>query len=722
MSRRAAQAHSTPPTSPRSSIRAIAAAENSLREGEQETAESFYRSALLEGWLLKGSLEAAGGRLDEARESFRRASTSAVETRRALQSLAVVALRIGSPAEAVRLLTGVASQAPRDPSVRRLLADALVESGQPAQAVQALEEARALAPADLELAFVLATGYLRLKKTEAAERLFAEIKKERPVPQTGVLVGRTYRDFGEFAHARRELKAALEQDPRVRRAHYHLGMLAVLDEGVVRLEDAIAEFREELKLEPRDPVTNLRLGMALVEAQRHGEALPCLEAASAATPPAADAYLYLGRAHLALGQPAKAAAELRRGLELAKSELRIGSGHYQLGLALRQLGAHEEAAQHFTEAERYSAERTLNARERLARYLAGGDDESDADRKTAISETLDASPLSALSPASRKELEAHVATSLARTYLNLGVMQARAERFARAGDLLAEAARLVPDFPQVQYSLGVARFNARQFDKAIEPLCRAMASSPRDAGLRQMLAMSYFNTEGYGQAAELLESDPERTSNPPLLFAYGLALVRSGRAGEAHGVFSRLLATHGDSAELQVVLGQAYAQQGNYEAAIRSLTHALELKAGVPEANGALGVIYLKQGRLPDAEAALRSELATHADDLRSRANLASVLELLGRPDEALTELRAVLKGRPDHADARYLLGKILLAQGKVSEAVDHLEAAARLSPEEASVRYQLGQAYQKLGRADEAQHQFEAFRALKDNRSTTAP
>lgn len=702
--------------------RAIAAGENSLGEGERETAESFYRSALLEGWLLQGSLAAADGRLDEARESFLRASKSAVETRRALQSLAVVELRRGEPTEAVRLLTRVVSQAPRDAGARRLLADALVESDQPTQAVQALEEARALAPGDLELAFVLATGYLRLKKPDAADRLFAEIAKGRPIPQTRVLIGRTYRDFGEYGRARAELNAALRQDPRVRRAHYHLGMLAVLDEGIVRLDEAIAEFRKELKLEPRDPITNLRLGMALVEAQKHAEALAPLELAAASNPPAADAFLYLGRAHLALGLPEKAVADLRRGLELARTELRIGSGHYQLGLALRQLGEHEEAGRHFAEAERYSAERAMNARERLARYLAGVETESDADKKAAISEALEASPLSALTPAQREKLKGHVTTSLARAYLNLGVMHAQAERFGRAAELLVEAARIAPDFPQVQRTLGVANFNARRFDKAIEPLSRALAVSPGDSSLSQMLALSYLNTEAYEKAVELLEADPERRTNASLQFAYGLALVRSGRAAQAQLVFSRLLAEHGDSAELQVVLGQAHAQQGDYASAIRSLTHALELRADVAEANAALGVIYLKQGRLAEAEAALRAELEAHSDDQRSRSNLASVLELLGRPDEALVLLRAILKARPDHVDARYLLGKILLAQGKASEALDHLEVAARLAPQESNVRYQLGQAYQKLGRADEAQRQFDAFRALKDKRSETEP
>ena len=47
-----------------------------------------------------------------------------------------------------------------------------------------------------------------------------------------------------------------------------------------RLDDAIVEFQRELKIAPRDPLTNMQLGRALVEARRNEEALPALELAS----------------------------------------------------------------------------------------------------------------------------------------------------------------------------------------------------------------------------------------------------------------------------------------------------------------------------------------------------------------------------------------------------------------------------------------------------------
>src|SRR5258708_30498771 len=127
---------------------------------------------------------------------------------------------MGEAAPATEILTRLARKNPKDVQTRWLLAQALVAKGQPDQALRELEEARAIAPGDLELAFAQAGAYLGLKKPELAARLFALIVESRPLPQTHVLIGRTYRDFGDHERARAELRAALKQDPRVRRAHY----------------------------------------------------------------------------------------------------------------------------------------------------------------------------------------------------------------------------------------------------------------------------------------------------------------------------------------------------------------------------------------------------------------------------------------------------------------------------------------------------------------------
>ena len=103
--------------------------------------------------------------------------------------------------------------------------------------------------------------------------------------------------------------------------------------------------------------------------------------------------------------------------------------------------------------------------------------------------------------------------SRART-LNLGVLHAQAERFARAAELFEKAAALDPALPQVQSSLGVAYFNARQFDKATGPLARALAARPGDAGLKRMLALAWLNLAGVPQGGRAARGRPRARGEP----------------------------------------------------------------------------------------------------------------------------------------------------------------------------------------------------------------
>jgi tetratricopeptide (TPR) repeat protein len=607
---------------------------------------------------------------------------------------------------------------PKNMRVRHLLAQAYVAGGHLDAAIQELEEAHAAAPDDLETTFALGYGYARVKKLDAADRLFSVVSTARPIPQTYVLIGRAYRDAGVYDRAVAALRRALAMDPRVRRAHYYLGMAALMSEGVVRVDEAIGEFQQEQKLSPDDPLNNLRLGMALVVARREREALAPLELVSRGPQPPPEALEYLGRAQLGAGRPAEAIVTLQRALKMVEAlppePARLGKIHYVLGTALRDAGRAAEAAAEFDRAQSASADRTATDRERLSRYLA---DSREPPASAIVGVPLETAALEGTTAAQRAALAQQVAATLARTSLNLGVLQAQSGRFARAATFFEDAAAIDPTLPRVQYSLGVAYFNSGAHAKAIQALERTFATEPKNAEASRMLAMATFNAGQYARAAELLAADPQRASDPSLEYMYGTALVRSERGAEAEKVFSRLLAAHGDAPDLNVVLGQAHAQQGDYDAAIAALRHALELKPDVAEANGTLGLIYLKQGKLTEAARALRAEVAAHATDTASRYTLATVLDLDGHQDEALTELRTLLRTRPDHANARYLFGKILLARGDAETAVTHLEIAVRIAPEDANIHYQLGLAYQKLGKTDLAQKQFDEFQRLKDQK-----
>jgi tetratricopeptide (TPR) repeat protein len=526
----------------------LAQAEVSLAAGETQIAESHYRSAVGEGFLLLGSLDASEGRLEAARDSFKSATVATADARQATQHLAMALLELGESKEAVTLMTHLATRNARDMGIRRLLAQALILAGRPGEALQELEEAHTAAPDDLETTYVLAAGYVRMKKLPQAQALFAELARQRPIAATHVLIGRTYRDYGEYALARVALKQALALDPRARRAHYYLGMVAAI-EDLASLDVAISEFQQELKVAPDDPPTNLSLGLALVMARRYEEALPALQKAVRWQPPQASAFHFLGRCLVALDRPAEAKAALTRALELAerrgREDSQLRNIHYQLGLALRALGEAEPAAAHFAEAERLTARLADDARESLDRYLR---DAAEPLPPLGVP-MLDTGAFASLSAEERASLRARARAAITRAAFNLGVLQTQGGRFGQAAAEFEKAAALDPGFPQLQYSLGVSWFNAQQPRKAAAPLARALEVTPGDQNLRRMLALASLEADEPARAAELLETDPGRDGDPSLQYAYALALVRSGRAAQAEPVFRRLLAQHGDTDE-----------------------------------------------------------------------------------------------------------------------------------------------------------------------------
>jgi tetratricopeptide (TPR) repeat protein len=623
--------------------RAIATAESSLQKGEFPAAETHYREALFEGWLLMGTLERLDDRLPEARDSYREALVFAAGSRERARSLAGGFLQAGEAAAAVEILTPLAAEDPHDVETRRLLARAHSAAGQPDQAARRLDEAAATAPDDPEVAFLLATEYLWLKRVDAADRLFAQVVKERPIPQTHVLIGRAYRDAGEYERARAELQQALAQDPGVRRAHYYLGMVALADAKGTEshLAQAEAEFRAELKLAPEDPLANDQLGLALLDAVRPAEALPLLE--TAVRVEARSLFVYhLGRCQLALQQAAEAVGSLRRALELAGQEeaadAELEPIHYQLGQALRRLGQAEEAAVQLTEASR------LAARRRTSPGAPRGDG---AEPRPAA----DAARAPRIGSQGRRELKGRVTADLARAYFNLAVLQVQsagpepAERYARAAALFEKVAGLDSAFPQVQSSLGVAYFNARQFAKSEGPLTRALAEQPANAGLKRMLAIASVNTESWAKAAALLQDDPGRESDPALEFAYGLSLLRLGRPAEAEKVLTRLAARGGDSPELRLLLGQAQLAQQRYDEAVVSLRRAVEENPAAEEAHASLGVALMG----------------------------------LGRPAEGLEELEAAVRLAPESPHLHEQLGQAYQKLGRTKEAEEQLATSRRL-------------------------------------------
>ena len=473
----------------------------------------------------------------DARHAFDRASRSIVEADAALQALAVVDLQNGSGGRRSRPCSPASRVVMRRmAALQRLLAQALMANGQLQEAVQAFETARATDPKDPELAFLLGSAYLKVRKFDEAERLFAEVHQgasrsgDRRAPRAHLSRRRAVRPRARGAPARVEgrpqstpcaLLPGNDRDPRRRCPRAR--------RSDPRVQGGAAAYRRATCL------TNLRLGMALVEARRAAEALPHLEIARSCRAAAGRGLLLPG----AFASRAGPCARSRRGVPPGA----VACGHtarrrcprreHPLSARARAsaVGERSGGGRSFRGSPARASTRRADAdREALSRFLT---DTGDTSRGGVL--PLD-SPLASQTSEQRSALERQLKATIARASMNLGVMHAQAQRFSRAAELFAEAADADPEFPQVQYSLGVAYFNAQQYDKATGPLTRALAADPGNASIRRMLGLAWFQAgelhQGCRAARRLTRRATRiRLSSSPI--ATALVRTRSRRGGPA---------------------------------------------------------------------------------------------------------------------------------------------------------------------------------------------
>jgi serine/threonine-protein kinase len=108
----------------------------------------------------------------------------------------------------------------------------------------------------------------------------------------------------DWVGAARDLRRSIELNPRLVAGQYWLGIYLGLVER--RFEDGLAHVRRAVELDPLAALPLAHLGMLLMAAGRHAEAIEPLKKATGLTPTVYVPFLYLGATLNWLGRPAEA--------------------------------------------------------------------------------------------------------------------------------------------------------------------------------------------------------------------------------------------------------------------------------------------------------------------------------------------------------------------------------------------------------------------------------
>jgi tetratricopeptide (TPR) repeat protein len=659
--------------------------------GDFDNAAKEYRRAIATGLDHLGNLRAARQDYPGAEQLLQQAMTADPDDPDPAVDLAITELYSGNMPKAETDAKAVLQKNPNHFRARALLGKIDFLQGNYQAAADELQAALGVTT-DFEIAYSLALADLELKKTSLAIVLFDEMKNSLPeTTQMHVLIGRAFLATGYPQLATREFGRATVLDPKYPYVHFYLGLAFVLSaqapdvaHGESQLELAKAEtsLQEAIKLQPED----------------------------------SRAFFYLGECYTSEQQWAKAADAYRSVIKLTPAAQRMDAamaGAYEgLAEALRKLGRIEEADTESAKAQRIRA--TLPKDGAGAPGSDTGKANGDSNQQELHSMMLrpgNAEPSDARTEAAYTK---SVSVLLGQAYHNLGVINARAERYPQAAEEFSQAAKWDPSIPSLDRNWGVSAFRAEKYDEAAGPLERELHRTPNDLSVRQMLGLCYYMGDKFAESAETLRPVLDQLpDNAGLLYAAGVSLVRSGDAKDGARVFSRMLEKGQNVPAVHLMLGQAYAQEQNYPEALAEFGRALQLDPHIAEAHYASGMVALKQGKLDTSADQFQQELSVNPGYIPAEYQLGYVRLEMHQADAAIPLLQDVVSRQPNHSDAHYELGKALLEQGKVKDAIQDLETSVHLHPTDYAY-YQLSVAYRREGRANDAEQAIAMYQKLR--------
>ncbi len=676
--------------------------------GDLEKASGEYRAAISLGLQQIGNLRVARSETPAGLNLLERAVQADPSNGAAKLDLAAAQFQSGDIENSKTAVEDVLRQNPSDPRALIFAGKIYFSQGDYAKAAERLEAAMKIQPG-FEVAYTLALADLSQKKPVPAGILFDEmLASSKPDASLRVLIGIAYRETGYFEQATTHLAKAVQIDPKKNSIHSALGVTRYL-QGPENDDEARKQLLAELNLNPSDYASCYYLGLIAMRRHEPAAAAEWLQKALRVEPASVDANVALGKAQFEQSQFGEAAKSFQTAIAAMPPDRVVPSlveSHEWLAKSLERLGQSDQARAESEEA------RILQAK------LSGGSSETDRFAASQDIQEILHGTTKQIAPLSAKEAEyiREVSALLGEAYHNLGVIDARAARFAEAADEFEQAAQFNASIERLDRNWGLAAFRANRYDKAVGPLARELTKHPQDAAVRQMLGLSYYMTDKYSESSAtfrpILEELPD---NPGLLYAAGAALVKSGDSAAGQRLLARVLQRSDTSPELHVVIAQAYADQGKFTEALDEYQKALRMNPQIGEAHAGIGMAYFKQGRLDDAVEEFRKELAQNSDSILAKYQIAYIFLQQNRPADALPLLTEVLNKNPNHGDAHYQAGKALLETGDTPGAIQHLETAVRLQPSQAYEYYQLSLAYRRVGRVADADSALKTYQKLKD-------
>jgi tetratricopeptide (TPR) repeat protein len=615
----------------------------------------------------------------------------------------------------------VLASSPDNARAQSLLGQILFAQADYKAAREPLEAAVVAAPG-FDVAYLLGITYIKLGDFIRARLVFDDLVTGfGDTAQIHVLFGRAYKEGGWEAldNAVQELKKALAKDSRTPHAHFLIALAYMDRDGESGFPAAAEELQAELKVNPDDPRSHYLLGYIAMKQHDTKTAEAELLKSSQLDLKNPDPLIYLGQIYSDADRDKEAEAMLRKAIDLSQNsspnDHLIGRAHYVLGRLLLKTGRREEGEKELAASQMI--------RDRMNRPDATRDPKSKSDPELAgVSQAASAGHPAAMPdvpPRVKEQMQAYMdqlKPAIADAYNNLGVIQAGRKDFPSAADDFRKAGNWNPSLETLDRNWGMAAFYANRYAEAVPPLTRQLQKQPDDLRVRAALALSHFSTQNFSATLETLRPIQSQVDDDPgLSYAFAVSLVKVGEYEKGTARLKTLEEANPKSADIHMLLGSAFADQHEYDAALGEYQKALAIDPNQEQTHYLAGLTMIQSGHPKQAADEFRSALKLNSSDIAAKYHLAFALIQAQQKDEAERLLHEVIEEDPNRADAYYELGKLQLEKGDTKGAVSSLETGTKVSPEADYIHYQLAMAYRRESRSEDADRELKLYQTLKN-------
>jgi len=305
----------------------------------------------------------------------------------------------------------------------------------------------------------------------------------------------------------------------------------------------------------------------------------------------------------------------------------------------------------------------------------------------------------------------------AQAYAQLGALEARQEHYSQAIAAYRVTRRLKPGMPGLELNYGLALFKSEKYGEAADVFgaeLRRHPNGPEALRLTTLTGMAHYGAKDYKAAAPYLkkaaEGDPKSL---PLLLTLAHCYLWTKQLDAVMDVYRQILEINPDSAEADMIAGEALDEKGDNGGAVQQFQAAVKANPKEPEVHFGLAYLYWTQRRYDDAIAEFQAELKNDPENSSAMIYLADTYVRQAQYDLARPLLQQALRYKPEVPLVHLNLGIVLMETDQKEAAIQELSKAVQLEPDNVAAHFRLATLYRGMGRKEEAKAEFAKASAL---------